>query len=109
MSGRFLAIDLGAESGRAMLGALQVDSLTLSEIRRFPNEPVQDASGLHWDALRLWLEITRGLEAAAAEPLSGIGVDTWGCDFALLGQHGRLLENPYHYRDTRTEGVPVRR
>jgi len=105
MSGRFLAIDLGAESGRAMLGAVEADTLALSEVRRFPNEPVKDSSGLHWDALRLWLEITRGLEAAAAEPLSGIGVDTWGCDFALLGEHGRLLENPYHYRDTRTEGV----
>lgn len=105
MPARFLAVDLGAESGRVMLGELKAGRLTLAEIRRFPNEPVHDASGLHWDALRLWLEITRGLESAARQSLDGIGVDAWGCDFALIGERGRLLENPYHYRDTRTDGV----
>ena len=105
MPARYLAIDLGAESGRAMLGALDGERLAISELRRFPNEPVADASGLHWDALRLWLEIRRALDAAGAAKLDGIGVDTWGCDFALLGEHGALLENPYHYRDERTTGT----
>jgi rhamnulokinase len=102
---RYLAIDLGAESGRAMLGELAAGRLSLTEIRRFPNEPVRDASGLHWDALRLWLEITRALDAASGSRLEGIGVDTWGCDFALIGEAGTLLGNPYHYRDERTDGV----
>jgi rhamnulokinase len=102
---RYLAIDLGAESGRAMLGELAAGRVALTEVRRFPNEPVRDASGLHWDALRLWLEITRALEAASGSTLDGIGVDTWGCDFALIGEAGTLLGNPYHYRDERTDGV----
>jgi rhamnulokinase len=105
VSHRFLAFDLGAESGRAMLGTVRPDRLVLDEICRFPNEPVPDATGVHWDALRLWLEIRRGLDRVADTPLAGIGVDTWGCDFALLGERGNLLENPYHYRDTRTDGV----
>jgi sugar (pentulose or hexulose) kinase len=104
VSGRFVAIDLGAESGRAMLGELQGDVLSLAEIRRFANEPARDAAGLHWDVLRLWLEITRALGSLDGR-IDGIGVDTWGCDFALLGEHGHLLENPFHYRDERTSGV----
>lgn len=105
MSARFLAIDLGAQSGRAMLGELQSGRLALSEVRRFLNEPVRDATGLHWDVLRLWTEIRHALESAARGKLDGIGLDTWGCDFALLDERRNLLENPYHYRDTRTDGV----
>ncbi len=104
MSERFLAIDLGAESGRAMLGELESERLNLTEIRRFLNEPIRDATGLHWDAPRLWSEIQRGLDGAA-RPLDGIGLDAWGCDFGLLGDDHNLLENPYHYRDARTDGV----
>src|SRR5688572_20440516 len=92
MSERFLAIDLGAESGRAMLGELTAGRLSLSEVRRFPNEPIRDASGLHWNAPKLWSEIQAGLEAAANGPLDGIGLDTWGCDFGLLGEDNTLLE-----------------
>src|SRR5437762_2292316 len=111
VSRRFLAFDLGAESGRAILGDLQHDVLRLDEVCRFPNEPVRDATGLHWDALRLWLEIRRGLgrldrlDGQHGPALSAIGLDTWGCDYALLGERGNLLGNPYHYRDTRTDGV----
>jgi rhamnulokinase len=104
MSGRFVAIDLGAESGRVMLGEVQGAVLSLAEIRRFANEPVRDTAGLHWDVLRLWLEITRALGALDGQ-IDAIGVDTWGCDFALLGERGHLLENPFHYRDERTAGV----
>ena len=105
MSAHFLAVDLGAESGRAMLGRLQSGILSLDELCRFPNEPVRQHGSLQWDVLRLWLEIQRGLERAAPHAPESIGIDTWGCDYALLGEHGGLLENPYHYRDARTDGV----
>jgi rhamnulokinase len=101
----FLAFDLGAESGRALLGRLRGGDLDVSEIHRFPNEPVRQNGALHWDILRLWLEIRRGLERAAPSRIDSIGVDTWGCDYALIGEHGVLLQNPYHYRDARTDGI----
>ena len=105
MSAQFVAIDLGAESGRAMLGRLHGGVLSLTELRRFPNEPVDHHGSLQWDILRLWFEIRRGLERAFDTPIASIGVDTWGCDYALLGEQGNLLENPYHYRDSRTAGM----
>lgn len=104
----FLAFDVGAESGRALIGRVQYGALTVEEIYRFPNEPVCYNGELHWDAPRLWLEIQRGLARAGSLKgirLNGIGVDTWGLDYALLGETGTLLENPYHYRDARTEGI----
>jgi rhamnulokinase len=104
---RFAACDLGAESGRCMLGSFDGGRVALHEARRFPNEPVRVTSGLHWDALRLFGEILLGLRAAASEQgrLDGIGVDAWGVDFALLDSRDALIGNPYHYRDRRTEGV----
>ncbi len=105
MSGRFLAFDVGAESGRAIVGHLRSGVLSLDEVHRFPNEPVRAHGSLQWDVLRLWLELKRGLDAAADAPLHGVGVDTWGVDYALLGEQGNLLENPYHYRDTRNAGM----
>jgi rhamnulokinase len=105
MSAQFLAIDLGAESGRAMLGRLRGGVLSLEEVCRFPNQPVREGRSLRWDIDRLWAGIRRGLDGASSAPLQSVGVDTWGCDYALLDQRGNLLENPYHYRDTRTVGV----
>ncbi len=105
---RYLAFDLGAESGRATLGTLEEGKLTLEELHRFPNTPVRVLSALYWDTLRLWQEIRHGLTIAGREKriqLDGIGVDTWGVDFALVGQDGNLIENPRHYRDTRTNGM----
>ncbi len=105
---RYLAFDLGAESGRATLGTLEGQKLTLEELHRFPNTPVRVFSALFWDTLRLWQEIRDGLSVAGRERrirLDGIGVDTWGVDFALVGQDGNLIENPRHYRDARTNGV----
>jgi rhamnulokinase len=102
---RFLAFDLGAESGRAMLGRLQSGVLTLTEVCRFPNNPVRQRGSLQWDILRLWLEMRRALDRVADAHLLSVGLDAWGCDFALLGEDGNLLENPYHYRDARTDGV----
>ena len=103
-----LAIDLGATSGRVMLGELEHGELTLEELHRFSNTPVQLPSGLYWDTLRLFHEIRRGLAIAGRERklhIDTIGVDTWGVDFGLLGEDGALVDNPHHYRDARNEGV----
>lgn len=105
---RYLAIDLGAESGRAVLGSYDGNTLGIEEIHRFPNEPVRTGGELHWDILRLWHEVQKGIRAAVSHHVSaldGIGVDTWGVDYALLGERGTLLANPYHYRDVRTDGI----
>lgn len=105
----YLAIDLGAESGRVMLGRLADGRLTLQEVHRFPNGPVSQPDGLHWDAARLFTEIktgiTLGMQAAQPEGIAGLGIDTWGVDYALLDARGELLGNPYHYRDARTDGL----
>jgi rhamnulokinase len=105
----FLAIDLGASSGRVIVGRWDGRRFDLRELHRFPNGPVQVLGHLHWDALRLWQEIKAGIARYAAQgdaPLAGVGIDTWAVDFALLDRAGRLLGNPYHYRDPRTAGVP---
>ena len=104
----YLAFDLGAESGRAVVGCLDGERLTLSHLCRFPNGPVRLPTGLYWDVLRLFGELKQGLGLYRAEQggdLEGIGLDTWGVDYALLGCHDELLGNPHHYRDPRTEGM----
>jgi rhamnulokinase len=101
----YLAFDLGAESGRAVVGRLNGGILSIDEIHRFLNEPVRCGNSLHWDVPRLWFEIRKGLNSVGRHKLEGIGVDTWGVDYALLGENGELLQNPYHYRDERTTGV----
>ncbi len=105
MTARYLALDLGAESGRALLATYASGRIALRELHRFANEPVKTGETLHWDVLRLWHEMQVGIQAAGVDSLDGIGVDTWGVDYALLGGDGGLLENPYHYRDARTDGV----
>ncbi len=105
---KFLAFDLGAESGRAMLGSLDSGRLTLDELHRFPNQPVRLPTGLYWDTLRLFHEIQQGLIVCGRERRitpNGIGVDTWGVDFGFLGSDGALVDNPRHYRDARTQGL----
>jgi rhamnulokinase len=105
---RFLALDLGAESGRAMLGRFDGSRLELSEVHRFANVPVCLPDGLHWDILHLWTEIKHGLARSLREQpgeLAGIGLDTWAVDFGLLDASGALIGNPYHYRDSRTDGM----
>ncbi len=107
----YLAADLGAESGRVMLGSLAGGRLEIEEIRRFPNQPVELPSGLYWDAFRLFHEIVEGLTIAGRERRlkpAGIGMDTWGVDFGLLAADGGLIDCPRHYRDPRTNGVPDR-
>jgi rhamnulokinase len=105
---RFLAIDLGAESGRAILGTLDGGKLALEELHRFPNIPVRLPTGLYWDTLRLFHEIRHALSICGRQrkiALDGIGIDTWGVDFGLLSPDGALLDNPRHYRDSRTDGM----
>jgi rhamnulokinase len=101
----YLAVDLGAESGRALLGRLQGGGLILEEIHRFPNGPVEHNSALHWDLPRLWMEVRGALGKLGGTKLDGVGVDAWGVDYALLSEGGELLQSPFHYRDPRTTGV----
>lgn len=104
----FLAVDLGAESGRVVAGHLEDGRVALEEVHRFPNGPVVVRGNLLWDILGLWRNIKEGLAKAAAQfgdRISGIGLDTWGVDFGLLARDGSLLGNPYHYRDSRTNGM----
>lgn len=104
---RFAAIDLGAESGRGVLGTFDGDRVQLREVARFPNGPVRAAGRLHWDVLRLFEEIKHTLRQCAetGSDLAGVGVDTWGVDFALLNRRDELVGNPVHYRDARTTGM----
>jgi rhamnulokinase len=106
MSAGYLAVDLGAESGRVVLGRFDGGHVSLEEIHRFPNLPVRLPDGLHWDVLRIFSEIKEGLaKAVRGEEIEGIGVDSWGVDFGLLDRDGALVSNPYHHRDSRTEGM----
>ncbi len=104
----YIAIDLGAESGRVIAGTLDAGRVQLEDLHRFSNVPVHTPDGLHWDALRLYHEALVGLRGAGQRygtDLAGIGVDAWAVDYGLLDAAGRLLGNPYHYRDARTDGV----
>ena len=104
----FLAFDLGAESGRAVLGRFDGEQLSLEEVHRFPNGPVRIHDSLHWNVLSLFSEMKLGLAKTIHEhegELTALGIDTWGVDFGLLDQAGHLIGNPYHYRDSRTDGM----
>lgn len=104
----YLAVDLGASSGRIVAGRLLGERIELEEIHRFPNGPVRIGTRLHWDLPGLWLHVQQGLRAAHAnygDKIVSLGVDTWGVDYGLLGPGDELLGNPYHYRDARTRGI----
>lgn len=102
-----LAFDLGASSGRAVVGQLNEHTLAIEEIHRFSNNPVQLNEHLHWDILRLFWEIKQGLikSRKRGSPLQSLAIDTWALDFGLIDRKGELLGNPYHYRDNQTEGM----
>jgi rhamnulokinase len=110
MSLKFAAVDLGAESGRVVVGVFDGKRVQLEEAHRFPNVSVRAAGTLHWDILRLWNDIQDGLTKAQQShgELAGIGVDTWGVDFGLQDAQGALLGNPVHYRDARNDGMMER-
>lgn len=104
----YLAVDLGASSGRVLAGLFDGRTLRLEEVHRFENGAVQAAGGLYWNVLSLWSQIVTGLRKARSQfgpRIKSVGVDTWGVDFALLGRGDVLLENPHSYRDSRTDGV----
>jgi rhamnulokinase len=104
----YLAIDLGAESGRVMAGLWNGKTIRLEEVHRFPNSPVHVVDSLRWDVMRLWAEIQNGLAFAArkyGKSIVSVGTDTWGVDYVLLSRSGELLAQPYHYRDARTDGI----
>lgn len=104
----YAAVDLGASSGRVMVGRVGADSLELGEAHRFPNRPVRLPEGLRWDVLGLYAGVLDGLRAAGAHcggRLDSVGIDSWAVDYGLLDADGALLGNPVHYRDSRTEGV----
>lgn len=106
MSKRVLAFDFGASSGRAIIGEYTDGKISLKEVHRFTNDPVNIRGTLYWDALRLFHEIKQGiLKANHDGGFDSIGIDTWGVDFGLLDKNGQLLENPVHYRDARTDNI----
>jgi len=104
----YVAVDLGAESGRVMLGSIYEGKVVLKEIHRFSNGPVKQNGSLRWDFDQQFPQVKIGIGKAAKEAgskVQGIGVDSWGVDFGLTGEDGKLIENPYHYRDSRTDGI----
>src|SRR5690349_6225026 len=98
----FAAIDLGASSGRVVCGRFDGRRVRLEECHRFPNRPVRLPDGLHWNLLHLF---TEAVGALRGRRLDGVGVDTWGVDYALLDERDRVLGLPFHYRDERTAGA----
>ena len=107
----YAAVDLGAESGRVVLGRLDGERVDLDVVHRFANRPVRLPDGLRWNLLALFTETLDGLRRAAAAPsgaLAGVGVDAWGVDYALLDGGRRVLGLPFHYRDGRTDGMVAR-
>lgn len=105
---KYIAVDLGAESGRVMIGSVSAEKIVLEEIHRFENGPIEEDGCLKWDFDKLMTEIKAGIAKAAkaaGTQVWGIGVDSWGVDFGLLDGNGNLIENPYHYRDSQTNGM----
>ncbi len=107
----YLAIDMGASSGRHVVGLFDGRRIRLEEVYRFENGPVEADGRMYWDLLHLWTHVRQGLRAAASRfpgQIGSVGVDTWGVDFGLLGRNHEILGNPYHYRDARTNGMMER-
>ena len=104
----FFAVDLGATSGRTILGCLGEGKMELKELTRFPNHIIETGGHCYWDIYALYNEIIRGLKVVAKDnlPIRSIGIDTWGVDFVFVGKDGELLRNPYCYRDPHTTGAP---
>src|SRR4051812_3097529 len=98
----FAAIDLGASSGRVVVGSLADGVMALKELHRFPNRPVRLPDGLRWNLLHLFTEAVGALRGRS---FAGVGVDTWGVDYALLDERRRVLGLPFPYRDERTDGA----
>ena len=105
---KMLAIDLGASSGRGIVGYYDGEKITLNENHRFSNDPMMVSGQFTWDILRIWFEIKNALRNCANSDdrdISSVGIDTWGVDYGFIDKNGHLLGNPVHYRDTRTVGM----
>jgi rhamnulokinase len=105
----FFAVDLGATSGRTILGTLNGEKFQMEEINRFPNNIIEMQGHYYWDIYALYQHIIDGLKLVAARKdvaISSIGIDTWGCDFALIGKDGGIIRQPYSYRDPHTTNAP---
>jgi rhamnulokinase len=105
MSRRYAAVDLGASSGRVLVGTVSDTNIEVAQVHRFANEPVRLPSGLHWDLLGLYRQIRKGL--AEAGPVASAGIDSWAVDYGLIDEDGSLLGLPFHYRDERTAALPA--
>jgi sugar (pentulose or hexulose) kinase len=105
MTHAYAAVDLGASSGRVMVGRCGPSTLELDEVYRFDNEPVRLPDGLHWDILGLYRQVLAGLHRTG--PVRSVGVDSWAVDYGLLDATGALIGLPYHYRDARTDTQPA--
>ena len=103
----FFAVDLGATSGRTIIGTLEEGRFDLEELTRFDNNLIQTGGHFYWDIYALYFEIIKGLKKAAQREIeiSSIGIDTWGVDFVCIGEDGAILRNPLAYRDPHTFGV----
>ncbi|HPP08318.1 MAG TPA: FGGY family carbohydrate kinase [bacterium] len=104
----YLAIDIGASSGKAICGTLKNGKMTLNEVSRFVNEPVLINGSLRWNILSLWTDVLNCISAClnqGFENISSVGIDTWGVDFIFLDEMGHVLQNPFHYRDEITSDV----
>ena len=103
----FFAVDLGATSGRTIIGTLADEKIVLEELTRFNNELIETGNHIYWDIYALYNEIIKGLRIVAQRnlPIESIGIDTWGCDFVFVGNDGELMRNPLAYRDSYTEGA----
>ena len=104
---KMLAIDLGASSGRGIVGAFDGNKLTLRENHRFSNDPVFVNGRFTWDILRIFFEIKNSITKTVidGDNVSSMGIDTWGVDYAFIDKNGRMMANPTHYRDTRTVNI----
>lgn len=105
---KMLAIDLGASSGRGIVGSFDGKTLKITENHRFPNEPVNTNGNFSWDILRIFYEIKASISKCALsedKTIQSIGIDTWGVDYGYIDKNGALMANPYHYRDSRTDGI----
>ncbi len=108
--GSYLAFDLGASSGRGLLGKLHDGTLEIEEVNRFPNRPVKLRGHLHWDIVAIFQRLLEAMQTLAdrGEQVDSVGIDTWGVDFGLIAVDGSLVGVPYAYRDARTDGAPER-
>ncbi|MGB8319086.1 MAG: rhamnulokinase family protein, partial [Ignavibacteriaceae bacterium] len=106
---KFVAVDLGAESGRVIIGILEDEKIHIEEIHRFPNKQINKNGSMFWNVPDLFKEIKTGFSLAVKrghKDIESIGIDTWGVDFGLIGKNDKLLELPHTYRDNRTNGIP---